>query len=175
MRCLYSNCLPVFGHVIAFNLVYNTSIPCINDFMSTSPVSSYMIASISNGGIFSFVRGSSIWFLFSIICFFSTCCIKFRVGYLCVVRPSGLLYVLSLTTLKLYEQLSLLFFIFILFLRFCVEVSLSSSMIFGPTLCYPGMFGGVTLLLSCDLASEAFFSAELIMSDICCSPEKFDR
>ena len=48
-------------------------------------------------------------------------------------------------------------------------------MIFGPTLCSPGMFDGVTLLLSCDLASEAFFAAELMMSDICCSPEKFDR
>ena len=54
-------------------------------------------------------------------------------------------------------------------------VSLSSSMIFGPTLCYPGMFGGVTLLISCDLASDAFFAAEFIMSDICCSHEKFDR
>ena len=57
-------------------------------------------------------------------------------------------------------------FLFISFLRFCVVVSLSSSTIFGPTLCHPGMFGGVTLLLSCDLASEAFFAVELIMSDI---------
>ena len=48
-------------------------------------------------------------------------------------------------------------------------------MIFGPTLCSLGMFGGITLLLSCDLLSEAFFAAELIMSDICCSPEKFDK
>ena len=48
-------------------------------------------------------------------------------------------------------------------------------MIFGPTLCPPGMFGGVTLLISHDFLSEAFFSAELIMSNICCSPEKFDK
>ena len=45
----------------------------------------------------------------------------------------------------------------------------------GPNLCSPGMFGGVTLLLSCVLESEAFFAAESIMSDICCSPEEFDK
>ena len=64
---------------------------------------------------------------------------------------------------------------FYLSLSCCVVVSLSSSIIFGPTLCPPGIFGGVTLLLSCDFLSEAFFAAELIISDICCSPEKFDK
>ena len=57
-------------------------------------------------------------------------------------------------------------FFSILSLSCCVVVSLSSSMIFGPTLCPPGMFGGVNLLISCDLLSEAFFDAELIISDI---------
>ena len=89
--------------------------------------------------------------------------IIFRVGYLCIALTSGWLYVLSLITLKFSRQLSLLSFIFIFSLSCCVVVSLSSSIIFGPTLCSPGMFGGVALLLFCDLLSEAFFSAELIM------------
>ena len=48
-------------------------------------------------------------------------------------------------------------------------------MIFGPTLCPPGMFGGVTLCLSCVLLSEDFFAAELIIYVICCNPEKLDK
>ena len=48
-------------------------------------------------------------------------------------------------------------------------------MIFGPTLCPPGMFGGVTLCLSCVLLSEDFFADALIISDICYNPEKFDK
>ena len=48
-------------------------------------------------------------------------------------------------------------------------------LIFGPTLCTPGMFGGVTLCLSCVLMSEAFFAAELMMSEICYNPKKLDR
>ena len=48
-------------------------------------------------------------------------------------------------------------------------------MIFGPTLCPPGTFGGVTLYISYILLSEAFFAAELMMSDICCNPEKLDK
>ena len=99
----------------------------------------------------------------------------FRVGYLWVALTSGRLYDLSLITLKFSGRLSTLSFPFIFSLSCCVVVSLSYSMIFGPTLCPPGMFGGVTLLLSCDLLSEAFFAAELIISDICCSPEKFDK
>ena len=64
IRCLYSNYFPVFGPVIAFTLISNTLIPCINDFMSTSPVLSSIIPLRRNGGMFSFVRGSSIWVLF---------------------------------------------------------------------------------------------------------------
>ena len=37
------------------------------------------------------------------------------------------------------------------------------------------MIGGVTLCLSFVLLSEAFFAAELMMSDICCNPEKLDK
>ena len=48
-------------------------------------------------------------------------------------------------------------------------------MIFGPTLCPPGIFGGVALCLSCVFLYEAFFAAELMMSNICCNPEKLDK
>ena len=107
MRCRYSNCFPVFGHVIAFTLFSNTSIPCINAFMSTSTVLSSIITLRRRGGMSSFVRGSSNWDLSSIICLFCNCCIIFRVGYLCVALTSGWLYVLYLITLKLSGQLSL--------------------------------------------------------------------
>ena len=99
----------------------------------------------------------------------------FRVGYLCVALPSGRLYVLSFSTLKFYGRLSLFPFYLILSLSCWVVVSLSYSMTFGPTLYPPGMFGGVTLLLSCDFLSEDFFAAEFVMSDICCIPEFFDK
>ena len=112
MRCRYYNCFPVFGHVIVFTLFSNTSIPCITALISTSPVLSSMIALRRKGGMFSFVRGSSNWALSSIICFFCTCCIIFRVGCLCVALTSGRLYVLSLITLKFSGQLSLLSFPF---------------------------------------------------------------
>ena len=114
--------------------------------------------------VFIFSEVHPFGFFFSIICFFSTCCIIFRVGYICVDLTSGRLYVLSLITLKFYGQLLLLCFLFILFLRFCVVVSLSSSMIFGPTLCSPTMFGWVTLLLSCDLVFKSFFAASCTTS-----------
>ena len=145
MRCRYSNCFPVVGHVIAFTLFCNTSIPFINALISTSPVLSSMIALRRNGGIFSFVRGSSNWSLSYFICFLCTCWIIFRVGYICVARPSGRLYVLSLSTFEFSGRLSLFPFSFILSLSCCFVSSLSSSIIFGPTLCPPGMFGGVTL------------------------------
>ena len=84
MRCRYSNCFPVVGHVIAFTLFSNTSIPCINALISTSPVLLSMIALRRKGGIFSFVRGSSYWDVSSFICCLCTCWIILRVGYLCV-------------------------------------------------------------------------------------------
>ena len=45
----------------------------------------------------------------------------------------------------------------------------------GPTLCPPGILGGVALYLSCVFSSEYFFAAELMISDICCNPNKLDR
>ena len=59
MRCRYSNCFPVVGHVIAFTLFSNTYITSINALISTSPVLSSMISLRRKGGIFSFVIGSS--------------------------------------------------------------------------------------------------------------------
>ena len=120
-------------------------------------------------------RSEDNWVLFSFIGFLCTCWIIFRVGYLCVARPSGRLYVLSRSTFEFSGRLSLFPFSIILSLSCCAASSLSSSMIFGPTLCPPGMSSGVTLCLSCVLLSEAFFAAELMMSDICCNPEKLDR
>ena len=127
------------------------------------------------GGIFSVDRGSSNWVLVSFIGFLCTCWITFRIGYLWVARPSGWLYILSLSTFEFSGRLSLFPFSLILSLSCCAASSMSSSMIFGPTLYLTGMFGGVTLCLSCVLLSEDFFAAELMMSDIFCNPEKIDK
>ena len=103
MRYRYYNCFPVVGRVIAFLFFSNTSIPCNNALISTSPVSSSIIALRRKGGIFSFVCGSSNWVLVSLVVigaeaygalvssvgFLCTCWIKFLVGYLCVSQPSG--------------------------------------------------------------------------------------
>ena len=72
-------------------------------------------------------------------------------------------------------MLSLFPFSLILSLSCCTASSLSYSIIVGPTLCPPGILGGVTLCLSCVLSSEAFFANELMMSDIYCNPEKIYR
>ena len=80
----------------------------------------------------------------------------------------------------LFPHLSFLggciFFLFLYFVSelLCCIFTVILNDIF-PTLCPPGMFGGVTLCLFCVLLSEAFFAAELIDSDICCNPEKIDK
>ena len=85
------------------------------------------------------------------------------------------MYFLSHTTFEFSGRSSIFSFSLILSLSCCAVSSLSSSIMFCPTLCPHGMFGGVTLCLSCVFLSEAFFATELMMSDICCKPDKLDR